>query len=156
MGQAQCPVHGLREMKENRKYSSKPAAELNVRNSLETQPGPEKSGQLDSSSDLSSFSRGRPGQWSLRLGRSASALQRQSSVRIPTRKLSDGSEPSPRKINFLPELPDYFKRTDCRSSLSLSNTKTSHHQDVSLNTNISSPLSGSVVKVINQNFHQLR
>ena len=125
VGQAQCPVHGCREAREERR-------------GLSRQSIPHHTG----------LTRGTPGQWSLRLGRSVSAseLERQSSVRIPSRKLSEGS--SPRNSSFLPELPDYFKRSNWRPSIS--STKTADN-DLNFNKNIHSSLSSSAFKVINQN-----
>ena len=146
VGQAHCPVHGCREAREERAGLS--------RQSTSHHPHKERAGLSRQSTphhphqEREGLTRGRPGQSSLRLGRSVSGseLERQSSVRIPSRKFSEGS--SPRNTSFLPELPDYFKRSNWRPSIS--STKTANI-DLSFNKNIHSSLFSSAFKVINQN-----
>ena len=87
--------------------------------------------------DIQRFTRRGPGQWSLRLDKSCRENSGQT-----TRKLPD---------NFLPDLPEYFKRANSQSSFST--TKTSH-ADLSLKKNINLSFSSAVtLQVINNYQH---
>ena len=133
-----CPVHGCKDVK----TSIKTAVALDVRSSVVWPSSTSIDFQKDQTyqsprEDIHRFTRRGPGQWSLRLDKSSRENSGQT-----TRKLPD---------NFLPDLPEYFKRANSQSSFST--TKTSH-ADLSLKKNINLSFSSAVtLQVINNYQH---